>query len=232
MSRSAIDPGRFDVLENAPLHDVLCSVVAAFRSERIALASGFGPGSAVLIHVLAELGIRIPVIFIDTLYHFPETIEHVERVHERYGLDLRVHRPADSRVAFEDLYGPRLWERDLDAYHLLTKIEPFRFATARLDAWITGRRRDQSRTRSTLPVIESGRQRRINPLAAWTRSDIWRFIRLHGLPYNPLHDDGYTSIGDEALTTRVSPGEDERAGRWRDLGRLECGIHLSTGSAG
>jgi phosphoadenosine phosphosulfate reductase len=199
--------------------------VDAFPEESLALVSAFGPGSVVLVHLLAEIGARVPVIFIDTLHHFPETLEHVERVRARYAIDLRVHRPAESRAEFEAVHGPGLWARDLDRYQHVTKVEPFRCAIANLDAYITGRRRDQSATRFDLDIVESGRPEIINPLVAWTRRQVWDFIRAHDIPYNPLHDRGFTSIGDAPLTTPVRVDEPERAGRWRGLGLTECGIH-------
>lgn len=191
----------------------------------LALVSAFGPGSLVLIHRFSELKVRVPVIFIDTLYHFPETLDLVERVRSRYELDLRVFRPAQNRAAFEALHGERLWERDIDRYQHHTKVEPFQRAIAGLSAYITGRRRDQSTTRADLDVVEFGNPIRINPLAAWTSEHVWAFIREHDIPYNSLHDAGYASVGDAPLTTPVALGEHERAGRWRGLDRLECGIH-------
>jgi phosphoadenosine phosphosulfate reductase len=214
-------------LEHAPAHHVLRWAVRTFPLARFAMVSAFGPGSSVLIHLMAEMGASIPVIFVDTLHHFPETLQHVERVRARYGLDLRVYRPALERAEIEARYGPRLWERDLELYQQLTKVEPFRRATAGLDGWITGRRRDQSATRGELPVLEGGERICVNPLARWTRQEVWDFIRLNDLPYNPLHDQGYASIGDAPLTTPVRAGEHERAGRWRGAGRLECGIHIA-----
>lgn len=211
-------------MSDAP-REVLRWAIAAFPEGRLALSAAFGPGSLVLIHVLAKLGVRLPVIFIDTLHHFPETLEHVERVRARCDLDLRVFRPAASRVAFEVMHGPRLWERDLDRYHRLTKVEPFQRAMASFDAYLTGRRRDQAQTRTELPIIERGRPVVINPLAAWPREHVWAFIQAHDIHVNPLHDAGYASVGDAPLTTPINAGEHERAGRWRDLGRIECGIH-------
>ena len=205
--------------------DTLRHALQAVPPGGLALVSAFGPGSAVLLHLLHEIGARVPVIFIDTLHHFPETLEHVRRVRDRYRLDLRIARPASSRSSFEAEHGPRLWERDLERYQRLTKVEPFRAAIAGLDAYITGRRRDQSPSRAGLEWFEPGEPTRINPLALWTRADVWNFIHAHTLPYNPLHDRGYASIGDEPLTTTVAPGEAERAGRWRGTGRFECGIH-------
>jgi phosphoadenosine phosphosulfate reductase len=199
--------------------------VGVLAPGRLALISAFGPGTAVLIDLLAPIAPDLPVIFVDTLHHFPETLEHAERVRVRYGLNLQVYRPAASREEFERLYGPRLWERDLDRYQRVAKVEPFQRATAGLDGWITGRRRDQSEARHALPVVEDGERIRINPLARWTRADVWRYIVENDLPYNPLHDRGYPSVGDQPLTSPVGEGEEERAGRWRGETRTECGIH-------
>lgn len=214
------------LLEGASPREVIRWAVEAFAPGRLALVSAFGPGSAVLLHFLADAAPRLPVVFVDTLHHFPETLEHAERVRRRYGLDLRVHYPAESLVEFEARYGPRLWERDLEKYQRVAKVEPFQRAVADLDGWITGRRRDQSDSRTDLPVVQAGEKVRVNPLAGWTREDVWGFIRLNDLPYNPLHDQGYASIGDAPLTTPVAPGEHERSGRWRGTGKLECGIHV------
>jgi len=202
-------------------------IVRRVTSGRLAVVSAFGPGSLVVLHELHAAGIRLPVLFVDTLHHFPETLAHVERVRVRYDLDLRVFRHVESRDAFEARYGPRLWERDLDRYQEFSKVEPFRRATAGLAGWITGRRREQAATRATLPLVEGGPQLRFNPLAGWSSTEVWRFIHEREIPYNRLHERGYASIGDEPLTTAVEDGEQERAGRWRGTGRTECGIHLT-----
>jgi phosphoadenosine phosphosulfate reductase len=214
-------------LEHRSAEETLRWAIDAFAGKNLALVSAFGPGSAVLFQMMSELGAHVPVIFIDTLHHFPETLEHVERVRTRYALDLRTYKPAPTRAEFDARYGERLWERDLEAYQRVTKVEPFERATEPLDAWITGRRRDQSPSRQHLPAVEDGTRVRINPLTSWTRNQIWQFIVDRSLPYNPLHDAGYSSIGDAPLTTPVRAGEDERAGRWRGGARVECGIHSS-----
>jgi phosphoadenosine phosphosulfate reductase len=205
--------------------EVLRWTAESFEAERVALSSTFGVGGMVLIHLMSEARLKLPVFFIDTLYHFPETLEHAERVTERYGIDLRVFRPAESVEAFEAKHGPRLWEVDQERFHQLTKVEPMQRALKGVDVWITGRRRDQSPTRTTLPIIERASRIKVNPLAGWSLESVWDFVRKHDVPYHPLHDQGYASIGDAPLTTPVQPGEHERAGRWRGTARLECGLH-------
>jgi phosphoadenosine phosphosulfate reductase len=213
-------------LDGLPLERMLPAIVGSFPPGKLAVVSAFGPGSLVLLHALHELSIRLPVVFIDTLHHFPETIQHVERVRDLYDLDLRVFRPYETLAEFEAHHGPNLWERDLDLYQEISKVEPFRRATENLEAWFTGRRREQSETRARLPIVDGTTQLKINPVANWTRSDVWRYILENSIPYNPLHDQGYASIGDRLLTTPVAAGEPERAGRWRGSERTECGIHL------
>lgn len=199
--------------------------VKALDPGRLIVSTSFGPSGLVNLHLVSEVAPQMPVVFIDTLYHFKETLELADQVRQHYGLDLRVVRPAESREAFEREHGERLWERDLDRFHHLTKVEPMERALDGVQGWITGRRRDQSSSRSDMPVVEVGEHVKINPVAAWGRGDVWRFILEHDIPYNPLHDMGYASIGDEPLTTPTQAGEDERAGRWRGQDRLECGLH-------
>lgn len=212
-------------LEDAHPREILRWAASTFADGRVALSSTFGPSGMVLIHLLAEEGMRVPVLFVDTLYHFPETLEHAERVRERYGVELRVIRAAESREAFEAVHGPRLWERDEDRFHDLTKVEPMKEALTEIDAWINGRRRDQSPTRAGLQIVERSSRIKVHPLARWTLDQVWEFVIVNDVLYHPLHDQGYTSIGDEPLTTPVLPGEHERAGRWRGSERLECGLH-------
>lgn len=174
----------------------------------------------------------VPVLFLDTLHHFPQTLELVAKAKELYALNLQVYKiqDVDTREAFAAKYGEALWDTDILKFHDLTKIEPLQRGLSELNtvAWITGRRRDQAATRADMPVFELDKQGRlkINPLASWTRKDSWAYVAEHGMIYNPLHDQGYPSIGDEPITTPVGEGEDERAGRWRGTGKTECGIHI------
>lgn len=174
----------------------------------------------------------VPVVFLETLHHFPQTLELVAKTKEVYNLDLKVYKTpdVDTREAFAAKYGEALWDKDIAKFHELTKIEPLQRGLAELEtiAWITGRRRDQAVTRANMPIFEldSNNRLKINPLANWTRKKSWEYVAEYGVIYNPLHDQGYSSIGDEPITTPVGEGEDERAGRWRGTGKTECGIHI------
>lgn len=177
----------------------------------------------------------VPVLFLDTLYHFPETLALLQQVQDHYPLQLHVYRPQDlqSRQQFAAIHGDRLWETDVARFHQLTKVDPLQRALQELEvtAWITGRRKDQSDERSSLPVFEQDQQGRIkiNPLVNWDYKTVWKYVMENHVPYNALYDQGYTSIGDEPLTTPVQAGESERAGRWRGKSRTECGMHSFPG---
>lgn len=174
----------------------------------------------------------VPVLFLDTLYHFPQTLELVANAKQLYNLNLKVYKTPDvnSREEFATKYGEALWDTDIAQFHQITKIEPLQRGLAELGtvAWITGRRRDQAVTRADMPVFERDTNGliKVNPLASWTRKESWAYVFEHDVMYNPLHDKGYPSIGDEPITTPVNEGEDERAGRWRGMGKTECGIHI------
>ncbi|MDB9514473.1 phosphoadenosine phosphosulfate reductase [Kamptonema animale CS-326] len=176
--------------------------------------------------------VPVPVMFLETLHHFPQTLELVAKAKELYNLNLQIYQnlDVDSREAFAAKYGEALWDSDIAQFHHLTKIEPLQRGLNELNtvAWITGRRRDQAVTRADMPVFEVDSQNRlkVNPIASWTRKETWAYVMEHGVIYNPLHDQGYLSIGDEPITTPVAEGEDERAGRWRGTGKTECGIHI------
>lgn len=195
--------------------------------------SAFNVDDMIITHILySELKHPVPVIFLDTLFHFPQTLELVAKTKEVYNLDLQTYKTPDlnSREAFNAKYGEELWDKDITQFHHITKIEPLQRGLDELNtiAWITGRRRDQAVTRANMPVFElDGKGRlKVNPLATWTRPQSWVYVAEHGVIYNPLHDQGYPSIGDEPITTKVGDGEDERAGRWRGSAKTECGIHI------
>ncbi|MGG6298006.1 phosphoadenosine phosphosulfate reductase [Leptolyngbya sp. AN02str] len=198
-------------------------------------ASAFNVDDMVITDILyrqVKVPNPVPVMFLDTLYHFPQSLELVAKAKETYNLNLQVYKTleANTREEFVAKFGEALWETDVRAFHRVTKIEPLNRGLDELNAiaWITGRRRDQAVTRTRLEIfeIDPNNRLKINPIATWTRKESWAYVAEHGVIYNPLHDQGYPSIGDEPLTTPVAEGEDERAGRWRGMGKTECGIHM------
>ncbi|BAZ68428.1 MAG: phosphoadenosine phosphosulfate reductase [Pelatocladus maniniholoensis HA4357-MV3] len=218
--------------ENAHPSEILAWSVENVPTKLVQ-TSAFNVDDMLITDILyRELKHPVPVIFLDTLFHFPESLELVEKAKQVYDLNLKLYKipDVDTREAFTAKYGDELWDKDIAKFHHLTKIEPLQRGLAELDtvAWITGRRRDQAATRANMPIFEidgNGRMK-INPLANWTREKTWGYVAEHGVIYNPLHDKGYPSIGDEPITTPVADGEDERAGRWRGFGKTECGIHI------
>ncbi len=193
--------------------------------RRTALTVSFGGGGVVLAHIVSRLDRSVPVLFLDTGFHFPETLAFKERFAAQYGLNLVELRPLTDP-------GP-LYRTDPDRCCWIRKIEPLERALAGFDAWISALRRDQSDTRSSIELIEhhevDGRPVvKVFPLADWSRGDVWRYIRENGIPYHPLLDQGYTSIGCWPCTRPTAPGEPERAGRWSGTGKTECGIHTFT----
>lgn len=230
----AIDPGQVAEqagrLEGRDPAEILSWVFGNIPGTVV--ATSFQPGGIVVLDLLGKLGLRPPVIFVDTLWHFPETLELAERARERFDLDLRIYRPdgLESEAEFVSRHGDSLWDRDLELYQEVTKVEPMRRALRETAAttWVSARRRDQGGERTSLPVLEiAGGRIKANPLAGWTRKEVWAWILSNGLPYNPLHDQGYPSIGDRPLTEPVQVGGDERSGRWKGRGKTECGIHTS-----
>lgn len=200
-------------------------------------STSFGPTGMVIVDMIQKLNLKIPVLFIDSLHHFSETLEHARTCEKKYQLDLHTYRckKASNQEEFEKIYGKELWKTDTDQYDQLVKVEPQRRALRELDvyAWINGRRRSQGGDRKTLEVLEfdiDGRLK-VNPLAYWTYEEVWKYINENDVPYNSLHDKGYKSIGDKMTTFPVSDTEDERSGRWKGSSKTECGIHIQAPSS-
>jgi phosphoadenosine phosphosulfate reductase len=201
---------------------------------RIVLTCSWQKQSSVLVHMLTTLGAQVRIAELDTGLFFPETYATRERLVERYGL--RVERIAPERTVAEQERdeGPRLWERDPDRCCALRKVAPLARALEGMDAWITGVRRAQSAARASARKIEYDASRdivRLLPLADWTDEDVTGYLYAHDVPYNPLHDQGYPSIGCTPCTRAVRPGEDPRAGRWAGRDKDECGLHLPAAPA-
>ena len=193
---------------------------------RIAVVSSFGAESAVLLALVAEIDPATPVLFVDTQQHFPETLAYRDELVRFLGLtDVRSVGPTAAEIAAHDPPG-ELWRFDPDACCRLRKVTPLDRALAPFDAWVTGRKRHQTLTRTALAVTElvDGKTK-INPLADWTADQIEAEMVRRGLPRHPLSTAGYPSIGCATCTRAVASGEDPRSGRWSGTGKVECGIH-------
>jgi len=195
--------------------------------EDLALVTSFGAESAVLLHMIAQIDKSVPLIFVNTQKIFGETLAYRDELAERLGfVDLRVYRPDPYLLAQKDATGLR-WSYDPDGCCDLRKVEPLRRALTGFDAWISGRKGFQAGTRKALPRFEADEGRlKINPLADWTKPQLDAYFDEHKLPRHPLETQGYPSIGCAPCTSKVQPGEDPRAGRWRGWDKVECGIHV------
>ncbi|KAI7907119.1 phosphoadenosine phosphosulfate reductase [Cokeromyces recurvatus] len=201
--------------------------------------TAFGLSGLVALDMINKISIDrgkshlVPLIFLDTLYHFDETLELAKRCEQTYGVSLKVYKPmeAETKEEFEHQYGSQLWETDEDAYDYLVKVEPAHraYRELKVKSIITGRRRSQKGERSEIPVIEvdSTGLIKLNPLAFWDFQRVWTYIRANEVPYNLLIDQGYRSIGDWHSTRKPnsSSHDDERSGRWSGKGKSECGLH-------
>ncbi|MDX5592454.1 phosphoadenylyl-sulfate reductase [Pseudovibrio sp. SPO723] len=194
---------------------------------QITLVSSFGADSSVLLHLVSEIDRDIPVVFVDTGKLFGETKRYRDELIEKLGLRNVVSvKPAPEDLAVYDPKG-NLWLSDNDQCCHIRKVLPLKRALSDFDAWISGRKRHQSATRTSLPFFEVDEGRiKVNPLADWTATEILQYAKDHDLPPHPLVAEGYPSIGCMPCTDKVAPGEDPRSGRWRGMNKIECGIHL------
>lgn len=211
--------------------DVLAHALTDPQVGLTALVSSFGAESVVLLHMVSLVDRTTPVLFLDTELLFPETLEYQRDVADRLGLaNVQVIHPDRVQTFLRDTSG-QLHASDPDACCALRKTEPLERALTPYDAWITGRKRYQGGRRAALDFFEAEGARRIkiNPLAHWAVSDVQDYVQNNRLPRHPLVAKGFASLGCAPCTTRVAPGEDARAGRWRGLDKDECGIHFVDG---
>lgn len=195
--------------------------------DNVAVVSSFGTEAAVLLHMVASVERHLPVIFLDTGHLFPETLAYRDVLIDRLGLtDVRVIRPDAGELARRD-GDAALWYSDPDACCALRKVEPLERALSGFKAWINGRKRFQASTRTEIPAVEAdGTRLKYNPLKDWDRAMLQDYFAAHDLPRHPMEALGFPSIGCMPCTSRVAPGEDPRAGRWRGRAKTECGIHV------
>ena len=186
-----------------------------------------------MMHLARQHGLKFPVFTIDTGLLFPETYDLKKRLEDFLGIQIENLVPDLTVAQQEDAQGPELWKHNPDLCCTMRKVLPLQARLSDSDCWITGLRRQQSDTRSSIGIIEvyvfdesAGRDIvKLNPMANWSREAVWDYLKKHGIPYNALHDQGYRSIGCQPCTNKTSGGENERAGRWTGFNKVECGIH-------
>jgi phosphoadenosine phosphosulfate reductase len=217
-----------ELLATASPREVLAWAARRF-GPRLTMATAFGAEGCCLIHLLAEVAPRTRVFNLETGYQFAETLELRERIKNRYGIEVEFIRPETSVADYEAEHGGPLYRIRPDQCCHDRKLLPLRRAVVGYDAWVSAIRRDQTADRGQAEVVQWDAKFnlvKVNPLLHWTRKDVWAFVVKHGVPYNPLHDQGYTSIGCWPCTRAVQAGEDERAGRWSGTVKKECGLHV------
>ena len=201
--------------------------------RRAAIGTSFQGSGLVMMHLAREAGLAFPIFTLDTGLLFPETLELKKRLEDFYGWKIESLHPDLTLAQQDEAQGPALWSRDPDLCCTMRKVLPLQSKLRDLDCWITGLRRHQSESRASIGILErytldaaTGADIvKLNPMAQWSRDAIWQYIHQHKIPYNPLHDQGYRSIGCMTCTRKTGDGEDERAGRWIGFKKVECGIH-------
>ena len=219
-------------LEAGTLTNALRWVWAEFGA-RAAVGTSFQGAGLVIIDHAVRAGLPLPVFTLDTGLLFPETLELKARLEAFWGITIEALEAPQTVAEQAIAEGPELWARQPDLCCYLRKVIPLQARLSTLDVWITGVRRAQGETREKVGVLEQYQFDplqesylfKLNPVAAWGRDQVWEYIRERGIPYNPLHDRGYRSIGCQPCTRPVSEGDNERAGRWTGFDKAECGIH-------
>jgi len=202
--------------------------------DNIAIATGMGVEGMALLDIALKINPDAKVFTGDTEFLFPESYDLIDRVERRYGIKIEKLYSELTPEEQEDEFGPKLWARDPDQCCAIRKVEPLRRKLATLDAWVTAIRRTQTAERAAVHKVDWDSKFdlvKISPLADWTREMVWSYVVKNDVPYNPLHDQNYPSIGCTNCTRAVKPGEDARAGRWSGFGKTECGLHTPAAAA-
>lgn len=223
-------------LEEMPLDELLGWCWQHFGA-RAAIGTSFQGAGLIILHRAAKLGLPLPAFTLDTGLLFPETLRLKQQIEERLGIIIESLHPELTVEQQSAELGPALWQRRPDTCCTLRKVVPLQKKLAQLDVWITGLRRQHSEDRAQTQVLErykfdvlrDGIIYKLNPLAAWSRPQVRAYLKEHQLPYNPLKDRGYVSIGCQPCTRPISEGESDRAGRWTGFDKSECGIHTFLG---
>ncbi len=210
--------------------DVLAAAIERY-GQKIVMACSFGAEDVVLVDMVHRINPLVPLFYLDTDFLFPETYATRDRVIERYELKPAQVIQVKSLLTPQqqaEFHGDALWASHPDQSCQLRKVEPLTRVLQGYDAWITGIRRDQAPSRANAGLIEWDQKfelAKVNPLARWTWADVWTYIKVYEVPYNPLHDQNYPSIGCTYCTAPVASGDDPRAGRWKNFSKTECGLH-------
>jgi phosphoadenosine phosphosulfate reductase len=215
-------------LDGASPQTILRWAVDTFGTK-LTMATAFGAEGCCLIHMLAEIEPNLRIFNLDTGYQFDETLALRERIKERYGIEVELVRPEMTVAEYEAEHGGPLYRIRPDQCCHDRKLVPLRRTLVGYDAWVSAIRRDQTAHRAAAGVVQWDAKFnlvKVNPLLSWTKKDVWSFVLQHDVPYNPLHDQGYPSIGCWPCTRPVGDGEDERAGRWAGTAKKECGLHV------
>lgn len=216
-------------LETASPEEIIAWAVENYFPS-LTMATAFGPEGCVILSILAKVEPRVHVFNLDTGYQFKETLELRDRIREKYGIEVVLERPEQSVSEYEAANGGPVYRTEPDRCCRDRKIAVLNRVSRNFAAWMSGIRRDQSPHRAGAPIVGWDKKFglvKISPLANWTKKEVWKRIADEGVPYNPLHDQGYTSIGCWPCTRAVMFGEDERAGRWSGTGKTECGLHTA-----
>jgi phosphoadenosine phosphosulfate reductase len=214
-------------LETAPPEAVLQWVSDRFPHDKVLLTCSFQHDGVVLAHMLHQIAPEIPAVFIDTGFHFPETLAYRDEIQRRFGIRVVDLKPIMPREEFARQHGLDLYRRNPDLCCHINKVEPLRRYLPGMQVWVNGRRRDQASTRQAINVVEEyqGGLYKVNPLAGWTSRDTFHYMQKHDIPTHPLFEQGYASIGCAPCTRPVLPDEQEREGRWAGQSKTECGLH-------
>lgn len=212
--------------ESESVEELLKFAVDTFPN--IVLACSFGAEDVALVHMLQKVRPGTDIFYLDTDFHFKETYETRDILAEKYNINFVQVKPKLTPEEQAAKFGEALWKTDPNQCCNIRKVDPLTEVLGRYEAWITGIRRDQAPTRANAKKVEYDVKFglvKFNPLASWTWDDVWNYIRDNDVPYNPLHDQNFPSIGCEHCTRPVAPGEDPRAGRWSGTNKTECGLH-------
>ena len=214
-------------LESSSPEEIIRWAVGRF-GEKLTMATAFGPEGCLIIHWLATIAPATYIFNLDTGYQFAETLTLRDRIEQRYGIGVVLEKPATTVDDYERMHGGPIYRTDPDRCCGDRKLAIVSRVLVNYDAWMSGIRRDQSPDRAAAPIVGWDHKFgvvKISPLANWTKAKVWDAIVRDNVPYNPLHDKGYVSIGCAPCTRAVNAGEDERAGRWSGTAKTECGLH-------